>query len=104
MSYYQRHVFFCTNLRSNGKKCCGQGDSAALKDYAKKQLKRLGLHGKGLLRTSTSGCMGRCQEGPLLVIYPDNIWYQYHTQADIDEIINRHLINSEVVERLLLVD
>lgn len=103
MSYYQRHVFFCTNLRDNGKKCCGQGDAAALRDYAKSRLKKLGLHGKGMTRTSTTGCMGRCEEGPVLVIYPDNIWYKYETKQDIDEIIEQHIINSRVVPQLELV-
>lgn len=108
MSYYQRHVFFCTNLRTNGKKCCGQvrceSEDFSFRDYAKKRLKQLGLHGKGQIRTSTSGCMGRCEEGPVVVIYPDNIWYRYENLADIDEIIEQHLINNTPVARLLLED
>ena len=108
MSYYHRHVFFCINLRTNGKKCCGAafpgGDAALFKDHAKRRLKSLSLHGKCQIRTSTSGCMGRCEEGPVIVIYPDNIWYRYEQLSDIDEIIDQHLIQNRVVERLLLAD
>jgi (2Fe-2S) ferredoxin len=104
MSYYQRHVFFCTNLRGNEKKCCAQGDANAMREHAKKKLKRLGMHAKALMRTSTSGCLGRCEEGPVMVIYPDNIWYRYENLADIDEIIEKHVVNGVIVERLRLAD
>lgn len=104
MPYYQRHIFFCTNLRRSGKKCCAQGDAEALRQYTKNKLKKVGLHGKAHIRTSTSGCLGRCSDGPVVVIYPDNIWYHYQSIQDIDEIIEQHLINSKPVERLLLVD
>ncbi len=102
MPYYQRHVFFCTNMRSGGKKCCAQGDAQKIRAYAKSRLKQLGIHEKGAIRTSTSGCLGRCQEGPLLVIYPDNVWYTYSSEADIDEIIDSYLVNGEPVIRLLI--
>jgi (2Fe-2S) ferredoxin len=46
--------------------------------------------------------MDRCSEGPLLVVYPEAIWYTYVDEQDIDEIISEHLQNGRVVDRLLL--
>ena len=44
----------------------------------------------------------RCQDGPLLVIYPDDIWYRYIDRNDIDEIINEHIVKGNIVKRLLV--
>lgn len=78
------------------------GDAEKLRDYAKQKLKKLGLNGAGQHRINTSGCLGRCEEGPLLVIYPEGVWYSYKTYNDIDEIIEKHLLNGEIVSRLQL--
>lgn len=102
MPYFQRHLFFCTNLRQNGKRCCAQNNAAELKDYAKQKLKRLGLHGPGNYRVNNAGCLDRCEQGPVLVIYPDGIWYRYDNQADVDEIIEQHVLKGQIVHRLQL--
>ena len=47
-----------------------------------------------------AGCLDRCDEGPVLVVYPDETWYTYVDTEDIDEIISEHLVNGRVVERL----
>jgi (2Fe-2S) ferredoxin len=47
-----------------------------------------------------AGCLDRCGEGPVLVVYPEAVWYTYVDQSDIDEIIDEHLVNGSVVERL----
>jgi len=47
-----------------------------------------------------AGCLDRCEEGPVCVVYPDGIWYTYIDETDVDEIINSHLVNGEPVERL----
>lgn len=104
MPYYQRHIFFCTNSRANNKKCCADGDAENMRKHVKKRLKKLDLHRPSQTRTSTSGCLGRCQQGPLLVIYPDNIWYRYHSVDDLDEIIDTHILKGELVTRLLIAD
>jgi len=52
------------------------------------------------VRINRAGCFDRCDEGPLLVIYPQAIWYTFIDNDDIDEIIESHLINGKVVERL----
>lgn len=102
--FYQRHVFFCTNLRASGKKCCAIADAEKLRDYAKQQLKKLGLHGEGQYRINSSGCLGRCEEGPVLVVYPEGVWYSYKTHQDIDEIIEKHVLKGEIVSHLRLPD
>lgn len=71
--------------------------------YAKERLRDLNLIGPGQVRVSHSGCLGRCGEGPSLVIYPEGTWYAYKTRQDIDEIIDSHVLNGRVVSRLLMV-
>ncbi len=100
MSYYKRHVFFCTNLREDGSACCGRFNAQTMRDYAKRRSKELGIAGAGQVRISSAGCLDRCNEGPVLVVYPEDIWYSYIDQSDIDEIIDEHLVNGRVVERL----
>ena len=68
----------------------------------KLKLKEQALHGAGQFRVSKSGCLGRCSEGPSIVIYPEGVWYTYASFADIDEIIATHLVAKGIVERLLL--
>ena len=100
MSYYQYHVFFCTNLREDGTACCQRFTAKEMRDYAKKRSKELGLAGQGKVRINTAGCLDRCAEGPVLVVYPDATWYSYVDRDDIDEIIDEHLVHGRVVERL----
>ncbi len=102
MSYYQYHVFFCINQRANSEACCGQFNAQAMRDYAKQRTKELGLHKEGKCRINTAGCLNRCAEGPVIVVYPEAIWYTYVDQSDIDEIIESHLINGKPVQRLML--
>lgn len=104
MSYFKHHVFFCTNQREDGKSCCSDHQAAEMQAYAKARIKELGLRGKGLVRINKAGCLDRCEEGPVLVVYPDNVWYTYVDQEDIDEIIEEHLVGGRIVSRLQLGD
>ena len=98
--YYTKHLFVCTNQKDAGKQCCANSGAAPFFDYLKKKLLALELHGVGKFRVSKSGCLGRCSEGPCIVIYPEGIWYTYSSCADIDEIIASDLLAGEVVSRL----
>jgi (2Fe-2S) ferredoxin len=98
--YYRYHVFFCVNQRDNGESCCANRGAVEMRDYAKARIKKLGLAGAGRVRINQAGCMDRCAQGPAMVIYPEGVWYSYHDQADIDEIIDLHLSQGKVVERL----
>ena len=100
MSYYRRHVFFCCNQREAPEKCCAEFGSPDLQKYAKDRVKALGLSGKGSIRVNKAGCLDRCEEGPVLVVYPEAVWYTYVDRDDIDEIVERHVAKGEIVERL----
>lgn len=102
MAYFSHHVFFCTNLREDGSQSCQQCNADALRDYAKNRVKQLGLAGPGHVRINKAGCLDRCTEGPVLVVYPEGVWYTYVDQDDLDEIIDEHLVNGRPVERLRL--
>ena len=52
------------------------------------------------MRVNQAGCLDRCEEGPVCVIYPEGTWYTYVDESDIDEIIESHLLNGVPVERL----
>jgi len=102
MSFYQRHVFFCCNQRdaSADRPSCNAKGASQMRDYAKGRVKALGLAGEGKVRINQAGCLDRCEEGPCIVVYPDAVWYTYVDQADIDEIIEEHVKNGRIVERL----
>ena len=71
MSYYRRHVFFCCNKRDPPEACCANHGSPEMQAYAKARIKALGENGKGKVRINKSGCLDRCEEGPVLVVYPE---------------------------------
>ena len=102
--YFQRHLFFCTNDRGTDaeRPSCNQCGSAALREYVKDRVKRMGLSGQGQVRINTSGCLDRCESGPVCVVYPEGIWYTYIDEEDLDEIIDSHIVNGKPVERLRL--
>jgi len=102
MSYYQQHVFFCVNERGPeaDRPSCNRCGASAMRDYAKAKVKKLGLAGEGKIRVNQAGCMDRCEEGPVCVVYPEGTWYTYIDETDIDEIIESHLLNGKPVERL----
>jgi (2Fe-2S) ferredoxin len=102
MSFYKHHVFFCCNQRDDGRPSCNDHGSQAVRDYAKAKIKKLGLSGKAKVRINQAGCLDRCEEGPVLVVYPEETWYTFVDESDVDEIIQKHLIEGEVVERLKL--
>ena len=102
MSYFQHHVFFCCNERPAGEACCAKHGAQELQAYAKGRIKSLGLDGAGKIRINKAGCLGRCDEGPVLVVYPEGVWYTFIDQEDIDEIIDSHLVGGRIVERLKL--
>ena len=102
MSHYQHHLFFCLNRRDDGRACCADHDAERLQAYAKDRVKQLGLSGAGKVRVNKAGCLDRCELGPVVVVYPEAIWYTYVDEKDIDEIIESHLIGGEPVARLRL--
>ncbi len=100
--HYTRHVFVCVNQKDSGKKCCADVGGLPYVQYLKDKLIQLDAHGPGRIRVSQSGCLGRCVQGPCLVVYPEGVWYTYESVSDLDEIIEMHLMKGVLVERLLL--
>lgn len=90
------------NQREAGKDCCANYNAPAMQEYAKARCKDLGLSGTGKVRINKAGCLDRCEHGPVMVVYPEAIWYTYVDQEDIDEIIDTHLRDGKPVERLML--
>jgi (2Fe-2S) ferredoxin len=102
MSYFDKHVFFCTNQRPNNESCCANLNASEVHAYAKTRIQELGLNGQGKIRMNKAGCLDRCNEGPVLVVYPEGVWYTFIDKEDIDEIIDSHLLGGKIVDRLLL--
>ncbi len=65
-------------------------------------MKERGLTGEGRVRVNQAGCLDRCEEGPVCVVYPEGVWYTYVDESDIDEIIDSHLVGGKPVERLII--
>ena len=101
-SYYERHIFFCLNERKGGEDCCAHVGAQAGFDRCKSQVKAAGLAGPGQVRVNKAGCLDRCAAGPVAVVYPEAVWYTFVDDGDIDEIVESHLKNGQVVDRLLI--
>lgn len=100
--YYRAHVFCCTNQRPPDNRrgsCAGRG-SEKLRNYMKARSKELGLEPD--IRINSAGCLDHCELGPVMVIYPEGVWYTYKTFEDVDEILEVHIQGGGRVERLML--
>ena len=98
---YRVHVFCCTNERpeTHWRGACGNKGSRALCDY----MCRLGMAiGARRIRINHAGCLNVCQHGPVMVVYPEGVWYRYSTAADVEEILRSHIMGGVKVERLAL--
>ena len=102
VSYFGKHIFFCLNERQNGDACCAQHGAVAAFERCKSLVKAAGLSGPGQVRVNKSGCLDRCAAGPVAVVYPEAVWYSYVDISDIDEIVESHLKNGQVVQRLVI--
>ena len=99
---YDKHIFICTNQRVAGapRKSCGEAHGIEIVDTVKKKLKEKNLPIK--LRAQKSGCLDICDFGQTLVIYPEGVFYVGVELNDVDEIIEEHIVNNRIVERLRL--
>ncbi len=91
--FFDDHIFVCTNRRPDGhpRGSCAARGSEALRDYMKARVKELGLT---RIRVNSAGCLDRCELGPCVVIYPDGVWYRVTTRAEVDQVLQAHLIDG----------
>lgn len=94
---YARHIFICT-----GTYCDPEGKSAALYRSLARKLGDLGRYDNPVrVKRGTTPCLGVCYNGPLVVVYPDGIWYHSVDEAVLDRIVQEHLYRSQPVEEYI---
>jgi (2Fe-2S) ferredoxin len=98
----KRHVFVCINVRppDNPKGCCAAKGGEELRDKLAGALAKRGLN--KMIRANKAGCLDVCEYGAAMVVYPEQVWYGGVKPEDIEEIVEKHLIGGEPVERLLI--
>ena len=94
---YRRHLLVCT-----GPRCTQDGASQALFDSLGEKFKAAGLH-EGELRVKRSrvSCFAACKGGPVMCVQPDGTWYYNVTDANMDRIVEQHLVGGQVVSDLV---
>lgn len=99
--HFSAHLFVCCNRRPDGHErgSCAAKGSERLRDYMKARAKELGLRG---IRVNSAGCLDRCELGPCLVIYPEGIWYGIRSTADVDAVLQAHLVEGGRADALML--
>ncbi len=102
MSRYRFHIFSCINKRSadDPKGSCAAKGAERLQELFKSEVKRRGLQAE--IRANKAGCLDACEYGPVVVVYPEGVWYRMRTDADVLEVMDRHIGRGEVVERLVI--
>jgi (2Fe-2S) ferredoxin len=102
MPSFQRHVFVCVNERpaDDPKGCCKAKGGVEVRDKLKAELKARGI--SKLVRANNAGCLDQCAQGVTVVVYPEQVWYGHVTVDDVTEIVEKHLVGGEPVERLMI--
>jgi len=102
MPKFEKHIFICTNERKEGdpRGCCKARGSEKIREFFKDEVKRRGLKGK--VRANAAGCLDHCEHGPVVVVYPDAVWYHVENEGDAREILDRHIEGGQVVDRLMI--
>jgi (2Fe-2S) ferredoxin len=94
MGQYETHVFVCTS----GDTCPSQGDVEGMVKYLRSEAARLGLRDQ--VRINKAGCFSQCGHGPMMIVYPDDVWYGGVQESDLKEIVESHIVGGRPVERL----
>ena len=95
MGQYDRHVFVCTS----GETCPTQGDVEKFVKTLRTGVQKAARQGD--VRVNKAGCFSQCGHGPMIVVYPDDVWYAGVKQEDLKEIFESHIVGGKPVERLV---
>jgi len=98
MEPFARHIFVCTQEKPEGVTCCPASGSMSVLGALHGELGRQGLSGE--VQVSSCGCLGLCDEGPIMITYPEGVWYRKVKPEDVPEIVSAHLRNGKIVSRL----
>ena len=98
----ERHIFLCAI--SEKQKCCSREEGKEAWGFLKGRLKELGLAGPGQVQRTKADCLQVCTLGPIAVVWPDRVWYHSCHPANLERIIQSHLVGGEPVEELRLRD
>ncbi|MEZ5736963.1 MAG: (2Fe-2S) ferredoxin domain-containing protein [Novosphingobium sp.] len=100
---YKRHIFACFTQRppQHPRGSCGASGAQPLWESLGKKIEERGLSAE--VGFTASGCLGFCSAGPLMVIYPEGIWYQPQSEDDIDRIFESHVLKDTLAEDLVVV-
>jgi len=100
MSPFRCHFFVCTNARPPcAKASCGPQDANQVLMMLREEVEKRGLDNE--IKVTASGCLGPCEEGPVMVVYPEGVWYQKVGPSDVSEIVESHMVGGVPVKRLL---
>jgi (2Fe-2S) ferredoxin len=104
MPKFNRHIFICGNQRPDGhpRGSCDSSGSGDLQRAFKARLAQ--TPARATVRANKAGCLDQCEHGPTVVVYPEAIWYGHVTPADVDEIVQSHILGGEPVARLQIPD
>ena len=102
MELFSFHLFVCTQQKGEGAPSCSAAGSASVLRALDRELQARGL--AGAAQISTCGCLGLCDEGPMMIVYPDGTWYRRVSPDDVPEIVESHLRSGKPVTRLVWSD
>ena len=102
MEPFRHHVFVCTQEKPEGVTCCPGNGSLHVLQALHRELGSQGLDNE--VQVTTCGCLGLCDEGPIMTTYPEGIWYRNIKEQDVAEIVSSHLRSGKVVTRLVWSD
>jgi (2Fe-2S) ferredoxin len=98
---YDPHIFFCLeeNQAKPGQACCAEKGAMDLFGHMRAFAKQNGVTG---IRVNRASCLERCELGPIMVVYPEGVWYAVKTKEDVEEIVKSHIIEGRLVDRLMV--